>query len=791
MSIKIHNHFDFYKIKVGEKEQVHVGHAENIVLNNLYNCLWWACTDRKNGPGGIQAIHLGTGTGTPAVTDTSLGSFYSGYGAARTYVGRNNTYGYEEYNYTYEMQPTEGVGKYFSEIGLAVSTSVNSGLPTLCTKALITDNNGNPISILKDADEKLLIKATMYVYDPTYSVADNAPGEAYFPSWMLQWVGGNANWATKLHEILSNAVVAGEQRYYNGGSRVFVWLAFGGKFKGMSQIMFCNGSSYNPARTANYSWFELGNQEYNTAISAQTLNASQFNNADARLTNDIYKVLFQVANDYDNIYKDISCADVLNVPINSLTLGTGDGTQDTWHIPHEDAKNITCSAGTFTVVPKRISEFVPVIHPMSIIMFHSHSSSYSTLCYQVQGGDLIKWLNGVAYFQGWDNSSKYMYGFYYYYDTAKGQHLAIPLRVNIPTLDMPTSYIEVYSLPDNSGLLIYSKDSTTGGNFARSVVLTYDYTAGTVGITLYSTTSKIKFTQDMQYMIDINRISTASNQIRVFSLVRTASAITPTLSFTVETGTWNSNAPLLTSNGSSYIKDGIVKLAPRSTDLAKTFQLDFVNKTGAIIAHTGFAANAVSKNYAVSYASNILTLYSITNEVATSIYTLDLTGTSVVSGSLSLRSIVEYNNRVYVFFASTSTTSSRVMLILTQDTDGAWYNINDRNLNCPSISENGSNSYDDYVGVTYSEATIGEYTLVFNSPDRPLTGGHYSGYLCNEYGNSNWVPCLRRKAKIGLKFATPPAVGTSIVTSYTLDYLPKDSNWIMSSAPVCGFSRPS
>jgi hypothetical protein len=96
-------------------------------------------------------------------------------------------------------------------------------------------------------------------------------------------------------------------------------------------------------------------------------------------------------------------------------------------------------------------------------------------------------------------------------------------------------------------------------------------------------------------------------------------------------------------------------------------------------------------------------------------------------------------------------------------------------------------------GFIYSEFTIGDYTIVFNAIEYVDTGAPTCSQSSPLIGRtrSNWVPCIRRKSKMALKFSTPPASGTAIVVNYTLNYLPKDSNWTLSSAPTMGFNRPS
>jgi hypothetical protein len=795
---KIHNHFDFYSVKVDSNDEKHVGHAENVVLDRFYSWLWGAINcSRASGMNCISSIALGTGTTTPSTANSDLTAPCFCADASRTNKGYNSTYGYWEYEYTYELQPTDQVGVHLSEVGLATYHNTTG---FTVTKALITDNNGNPIALVKAADEKLIIKATIYIYDPVYSVPANRPAHALMPQWMENWGRyqyysdtPKADWATPIHCIISGEIFTGWTGNYNS-SHHYTFLASGGKFKGLSDVC-CELREITSARFGCSSDTYLTTSDTYRSPATYTLNANKFNNNDSRYTMDIYKIGFGVGeSSISSSVFHMSCANLPDTVVSGLTLGTADGVKDTWYVPHEDAKNLTCSAGTFNVVTERISEAVPVINNSALAVYYGVGNGVydnGDNTYSMQS-ELIRYLNGCAHFCRWDNGAKYLYGVYYYKDATSGEYRSIPVRINIPTLTTDYSCnVEVFALPDNSGLLIYAH-ANTNGSFMKSYVVSFDYTTGVAGAVLYTSTNRVKFSQDMNYLLYASR-DNGYNVVHVQSLVRTSSAITATESFSQQFET-TSYLGYLVSCGTSYIKDGLVKLARYVSTNCDNYllKIDYVAKTITKVLHTGYNPNCVSTNYACALVSNVLTVYSIANEVATAIYTQDLTGTAVSTAPLVVTSLIETQDRIYVIFGLNTNRSntSQLVIILAKDINNSWYNMNDIHLYEPSMG--GYDFYDD-IGVIHSEFTIGDYVIALNAMECPGKGNntYNTGQVGTSYCNSMAIPCIRRQAKIGLKFATPPASGTSIVVGYTLDYLPKDGNWILATTPSGGFSRPS
>lgn len=141
-----------------------VGPFENLVLNQGLDIL---CGDQNIGGSSsaavIDFIDVGTGTNTPAITDTLLQSplgnpqIYSSFGSP-TYVAGPPAYHTVTYVYTYPLGALVG---NISEIG-AGGASTNYGPPVtrpfyLFSRALIVDGGGSPTVISLTSADQLVV----------------------------------------------------------------------------------------------------------------------------------------------------------------------------------------------------------------------------------------------------------------------------------------------------------------------------------------------------------------------------------------------------------------------------------------------------------------------------------------------------------------------------------------------------------------------------------------------------------------------------------------------------------
>ena len=127
IEVGLHNEFEIVvtDAKTGKVKQT--ARAENIILNKLWDSYF---TDYRK----FNNIHFGSGSATPAATDTSLTTFIAGRACSTDSVDTSTffTDGIIKRKRSIRIEDTEYVGYTISEVGFAQSTTSS----TLCTKAL-------------------------------------------------------------------------------------------------------------------------------------------------------------------------------------------------------------------------------------------------------------------------------------------------------------------------------------------------------------------------------------------------------------------------------------------------------------------------------------------------------------------------------------------------------------------------------------------------------------------------------------------------------------------------------
>lgn len=156
INASIHNRFDIEVVdaKTGEVKQR--AQAFNVICDKL-----WEYALSSSASKYFNYIQYGSGTGTPAATDTKLfNRVGSEYASGKTVV-------VDEENFTGSLQrkisilETTAVGVEITEVGISKDSSNN-----LCTHAMLQDMNGNQISILKTDTDIINIYATIFVRFP-------------------------------------------------------------------------------------------------------------------------------------------------------------------------------------------------------------------------------------------------------------------------------------------------------------------------------------------------------------------------------------------------------------------------------------------------------------------------------------------------------------------------------------------------------------------------------------------------------------------------------------------------
>jgi hypothetical protein len=141
-----------------------VAETHNVFLHN-----WWnSGPNQYCGNRLVEAIHLGSGSGTPSVADSNLFSYLWGLAASET-----QTTDLEHHRITFIATATfPATASYVgtvTEIGCssrATATNNNQGVPLyilMFTHALLKDAEGNPMSIVKTDTDRLIVTTTIEV----------------------------------------------------------------------------------------------------------------------------------------------------------------------------------------------------------------------------------------------------------------------------------------------------------------------------------------------------------------------------------------------------------------------------------------------------------------------------------------------------------------------------------------------------------------------------------------------------------------------------------------------------
>lgn len=151
----IHNRFDVEVVDARTGKVRQRARGENVICNQLWTRMLSPATY-------FNYIHYGTGSGTPAASDTSLFTFL-GYGAPST---ADDVYSIDYANGTVslrrkiQLSETTANGSTLTEVGIGHYTAAS----TLCTHAMLKDANGNQISIVKTSTDIINIYATVYAH---------------------------------------------------------------------------------------------------------------------------------------------------------------------------------------------------------------------------------------------------------------------------------------------------------------------------------------------------------------------------------------------------------------------------------------------------------------------------------------------------------------------------------------------------------------------------------------------------------------------------------------------------
>lgn len=157
---------------------------------------------------------VGTGTGTPAFTDTSLGNEIglSDGSPSKSTTREASPDWYTETSITYNFALGSVVGN-ITEVGVSTTNTGN-----LFSRALFKDELGNPVSITVLSDEQLRVVYTLRAYAPSGDILDTVDGQditirpASFNNVSFGWLAEATNYSTTLADfrLLFNNITSAE-----------------------------------------------------------------------------------------------------------------------------------------------------------------------------------------------------------------------------------------------------------------------------------------------------------------------------------------------------------------------------------------------------------------------------------------------------------------------------------------------------------------------------------------------------------------------------------------------------
>ncbi len=195
MPVNIHNKFDFEVTDATTGVMKQRVTAYNVVLDNYFTKLL------NNTYLSIGSISIGRGSGTLSASRTGLFSEITSRSASSVATAKAYPTSYVKKKVVFN--PEEYVGEVITEVGFTGSTH-----------ALLTDSEGNPISITKTALDIITIYATLYCTLPMSILNGrgvwNTPANNQFISWIIDdnrtaFTASNSGMSIAFSDILEPA----------------------------------------------------------------------------------------------------------------------------------------------------------------------------------------------------------------------------------------------------------------------------------------------------------------------------------------------------------------------------------------------------------------------------------------------------------------------------------------------------------------------------------------------------------------------------------------------------------
>lgn len=185
--VLLHNKFDVKVVDSRTGEVKQTATAYNVITNYYFNSRLLNSPMYKTSDL-LTYIAIGTGTGTPAITDTALFTHLT----RKAVTTLETVYEYPTSHITRQikLEATECNGQTITEVGFeAYSSGTWSTYYYLMTHAMLQDSEGNQIAIVKTDVDVVYITATFYATYTPSGFGDNGvypvPDKNYLLRWLL------------------------------------------------------------------------------------------------------------------------------------------------------------------------------------------------------------------------------------------------------------------------------------------------------------------------------------------------------------------------------------------------------------------------------------------------------------------------------------------------------------------------------------------------------------------------------------------------------------------------------
>ena len=184
--VLLHNKFEVKVVdaQTGEVKQTAVGY--NVITDYFFSSRLTNSPMYKTG-NLFSYIAVGTGTGTPAITDTALFTHLT----RKTVTTLETVYEYPTSHTTKQikLEATECNGSNITEVGLeAYTTGTWSTWYYLMSHAMLQDSEGNQIAIAKTDTDVVYITATFYATYTPSGFGDNGVYPTADKNYLARWI---------------------------------------------------------------------------------------------------------------------------------------------------------------------------------------------------------------------------------------------------------------------------------------------------------------------------------------------------------------------------------------------------------------------------------------------------------------------------------------------------------------------------------------------------------------------------------------------------------------------------